>query len=88
METARLGLAASQLHAGPASARCFPFPSFFTMADKLSPPKPGGRCMQSSPLTWGLCMTHPPEKVDAQEDPERWLLSSLPLSLIRALLLL
>lgn len=81
METARLGLAASQLHAGPASAQCFPFPSFFTMADKRSPPQPGGRCMHKLTPDLGTVCDSPPKKVDAQEDPERWLLSSLPLSL-------
>lgn len=29
-----------------------------------------GACT-SSPLTWGPCVTHPPEKVDSQEDLER-----------------
>lgn len=46
METARLGLAASQLCAGPASTQCIPVSFFFfALEDKQSPPKPGGRCM-------------------------------------------
>lgn len=73
METVRLGLAASQLRAGPASALCFPFPSFFTLADKQSPPKPGGRCrhkltrglgtVHDSPTTEGGCPRRPREVV-------------------------
>lgn len=73
METARPGLAASQLRTGPTSARCFPFPSFFALANKQSPPKPGGRCthkvtrglgtVRDSPLVEGGCPRRPREVV-------------------------
>jgi len=68
---ARLGLAASQLRAGPASAQCFPVPPFFAPADQRSPPEPGGRCTQEltrdlgtvrdSLLTEGECPRRPGE---------------------------
>lgn len=73
METVRLGLAASQLRAGPTSTRRFPFPSLFALVDKQSSPKPGGRCMHKltcdlgtvhdSPPTEGGCPRRPGEVV-------------------------
>lgn len=82
METARLVLAASQLRVGPVSARCFPFPSFFAMADKRSPPKPGGRCMHKLTPDLGTVCDSPPREGGFPRRPrERWMPSFLPLSL-------
>lgn len=89
METARLGLAASQLHAGPASARCFPFPSFFTMADKKSPPEPGDRCMHKLTPDFGTVCDSPPIEGGCPRRPREVVAFLSPsLSLIQALLLL